>query len=79
MGTRFQGDVRDGPTGVVGGGRQSDDLRVRTTGAFVPSLAHDLVLAHEDAADDRVRRRRAAPTPRQLAGTTKIRVAHRCA
>ncbi len=47
---------------------EGGDLGVRAALAFVPALAHDLALTHDDRADDRIGSRRAAAALGELDG-----------
>ena len=47
---------------------EGGDLGVRAALAFVPALAHDLAVTHDDRADDRIGSRRAAAALGELDG-----------
>jgi hypothetical protein len=47
---------------------------MRTAGALVPALSHDLAVMHEDTPHDGVGRCGAASALREFAGATQVRV-----
>ena len=65
VGAGLERDVGGGAGGAVARLLERGDLGVGAPGALVPALAHDLPVAHEHAADQRVGRDRATPTLRQ--------------
>ncbi len=57
---RLHRHVEGGTAGAFACCAEGDDLGVRPAGVLVPALPHDLAVAYDHGADDRVRMRRPA-------------------
>ena len=55
VGAGLERDVERRAARALAGRLERGDLRVRAAGALVPALAHDLAVADEHGADDRIR------------------------
>ena len=71
-------DVERRAAGALARRGERDDLRVRPARPLVPALAHDLAVAHDDGADERVRVRRAASALGELERALEVAHASAC-
>ncbi len=66
VGARLERHVEDGAARGVSGLLERDDLGVPDSRVLVPALPHDLAVAHDDSADERMVAGLAAPALGEL-------------